>query len=159
MENSKLLPSKLHCQKQYWPLSLYHETSQLPQPSQLTSSQLLHPHFFSFTVPTPKKFKTISNNFNPWSFPPHFLQTANINTTSFQSLRYFPPLFWYRSHIPCWKPDSKLYIRRFYHHSSTSALSFASRDQCFLSIVSPMHCQHHKKAVILINILTAGCLS
>ena len=114
-----------------------------------------HSHCTSqLTTPTPKKCKTISNHFSPSSFPLHFLQTAFINTTSFQSLRYFPPLSRHRFHIPCWKPDSNLYIRRLSHHLSMSALNFSSGVQCFLSKIdrhwyclrgtlgctSPMHC-------------------
>ena len=99
--------------------SLYCCTSQLTQPFQLIIWQL-----FCFTTPTPKKFKTISNHFSPFSFQPYFLQTTNMNTTSFQSLKYFTQFSQHRSHISCWKRDSKLYIKRSSNHSSTSALNF-----------------------------------
>ena len=77
----------------------------------------------------------MSNHFNPLSLPPYFLHKTNVNATSFQGLRYFTSLMRHRSHIPCWKPDSKLYIRRFSHHSNTSALNFSSGIQCCLSNV------------------------
>ena len=78
--------------------SLYCCTSELTQPLQLIIWQL-----FCFTTPTPKKFKTISNHFSPFSFQPYFLQTTNMNTTSFQSLKYFTQFSQHRSHILCWK--------------------------------------------------------
>ena len=97
--------------------------------NQLTS--ITPTSFSALQPPFQKIYKTISNHLSPLSYTPHFLQTANINT-SFQNLRYFTSLSQHRSHIPCWKPDSKLYVR-FSHHSTTSALNFSSGVQCFLS--------------------------
>ena len=48
---------------------------------------------FCFTTLTPKKFKTISNHFSTLPFRPHFLQTANINTTSFHTVSDIWPQF------------------------------------------------------------------
>ena len=96
-------------------------SSNLSTPTTFPINQLINitSTVFYFPSPTLKKFKTISNHFSSLSFPPHILRTANINTRYFQSLRYYPPL----SHKLCWKPDSKLYIRRFSYHSSMSAYS------------------------------------
>ena len=118
---------------------------------------------FCFTNPFLKKFKIIPNHFSSLHFPPYFLQT-NINATLFQSLRYFTPLL---GNIPHSMLKTKvqigLDISRFSHHSSSSALNFSSRVQCFLfnlirhwyrlwgtlGWMYPIHCQYHNKAIIL----------
>ena len=80
----------------------------LSSPTTFPINQLatITPTVFCIASPTPKNFKTISIHFSPLPFPPHFLQTVNINTTSFQSLRYFSrypdidPTLYVKNQIP-----------------------------------------------------------